>query len=139
MKLLACVSQTRGIARACVVVCAGTLTVAAGTRSATQIPAAKTYTVTIEGMRFNPQTLTVHRGDRLVWINRDLFPHTATADSKAFDSGSIAPNVSWTYRARRVGEFDYGCTFHPTMRARLVVESRAKAPVTRANRAGTLK
>ena len=39
----------------------------------------KDYTVTIEGMQFKPQELTVQRGDRIVWVNKDLFPHTATA------------------------------------------------------------
>ena len=82
----------------------------------------KTYTVTIENMQFNPQELTVHRGDRIVWVNKDLFPHTATAAHKAFDSGSIAANASWSYRAVRKGDYAYGCVFHPTMKARLTVQ-----------------
>jgi plastocyanin len=82
----------------------------------------KRYTVTIENMQFNPQELTVHRGDRIVWVNRDLFPHTATAVRKAFNSGSIAANASWSYVAVKKGDFAYGCTFHPTMKARLTVE-----------------
>jgi plastocyanin len=81
----------------------------------------QTHTVTIEGLRFNPQTLLVHPGDRVVWINKDLFQHTATAVSKVFDSHSIAPNASWTYVARRRGEYDYTCTFHPTMKGKLTV------------------
>ncbi|MGH8137604.1 MAG: cupredoxin domain-containing protein [Steroidobacteraceae bacterium] len=80
-----------------------------------------THVITIENMRFNPDVLTVHRGDRVVWINKDLFPHTATADTKAFDSGSIEPNASWTYVARKAGEYAYVCSLHPTMKARLTV------------------
>ena len=82
----------------------------------------KTYTVTIENMQFNPQELTVHRGDRIVWVNKDLFPHTATAAGKTFNSGSIAANASWSYVAVRRGDYAYGCTFHPTMKARLIVQ-----------------
>lgn len=82
----------------------------------------KTYTVTIENMQFNPRELSVHRGDRIVWVNKDLFPHTATAVRKAFNSGSIAANASWSYVAARNGDFAYGCTFHPTMKARLTVQ-----------------
>lgn len=82
----------------------------------------KTYTVTIENMQFNPQELTVHRGDRIVWVNKDLFPHTATAARNAFDSGSIAAGASWRYVAVRKGEYPYGCSFHPTMKARLTVQ-----------------
>lgn len=82
----------------------------------------KTHTVTIENMQFNPQQLTVHRGDRIVWVNKDLFPHTATAAGKAFDSGSIAVNATWSYVAARKGDYAYGCTFHPTMKGKLTVQ-----------------
>jgi plastocyanin len=78
--------------------------------------------VTLENLQFSPRELTVHRGDRIVWVNKDLFPHTATADGHAFDSGSIPPNGSWTYVARKPGEYSYGCTFHPTMKATLTVQ-----------------
>ena len=83
--------------------------------------APKTYVVTIENMRFSPDALTVQRGDRVVWVNKDLFPHTATALTKAFDSRSIEPNASWTYVARKPGQYAYVCTLHPTMKARFTV------------------
>ena len=87
--------------------------------------AQQTYTVTIENLQFEPQTLTVKRGDRVVWVNQDLVPHTATAEKSApknFDSHSIAPNTSWTYIASTPGRYAYMCTLHPTMKATLVVE-----------------
>lgn len=83
---------------------------------------AKVHTVTIEGMQFNPQKLSVHRGDRIQWVNKDLVPHTVTASGKAFDSGSIAPGASWSYGAATSGEFAYGCTFHPTMKGKITVQ-----------------
>jgi plastocyanin len=83
---------------------------------------AVTHTVTIENMQFNPSALTVKRGERVVWVNKDLFPHTVTADNKSFDSGSIAANASWSYVARRKGEYAYSCTFHPTMHGKLTVQ-----------------
>ncbi|MEX3635014.1 cupredoxin family copper-binding protein [Paraburkholderia sp. BR14320] len=82
---------------------------------------AATYVVVIEQMRFNPAALTVARGDRVVWINKDLFPHTATADAKAFDSHDIAPDASWSYVATKGGRYAYSCTLHPTMHAVLNV------------------
>ena len=81
-----------------------------------------THVVTIEGMSFNPQSLTVHIGDRVVWVNKDLFPHTATADTRTFDSGSIAPDASWTFVAGKAGDYAYRCTFHPTMKGKLMVQ-----------------
>ncbi len=80
-----------------------------------------THTVVIEGLKFVPQTLTVKRGDTVVWVNKDPYPHTATAKGM-FDSGSIADGASWKYTARRAGEHPYICTFHPNMKAILRVE-----------------
>ncbi|HEY4368838.1 MAG TPA: cupredoxin family copper-binding protein [Steroidobacteraceae bacterium] len=88
--------------------------------SASQAP--HTFTVTIENMRFDPQALTVKRGDRVVWINKDMFPHTATSAANAFDSGSIAADTSWTYVAGTPGDYAYVCAFHPTMQGRLTVQ-----------------
>jgi plastocyanin len=80
------------------------------------------HTVIIEGLQFSPQELTVHRGDRIRWVNKDPFPHTVTADSKLFDSRSIAAEGSWSYRAAKRGEYAYGCTLHPTMKGRIRVQ-----------------
>ena len=80
------------------------------------------HTVVIENLQFNPSELRVHRGERIVWVNKDLFPHTVTAVAHAFDSGSIAAGASWTYVAGKAGEYAYGCTFHPTMKGILKVQ-----------------
>ncbi|WP_235024513.1 cupredoxin domain-containing protein [Caballeronia arvi] len=82
---------------------------------------AATFVVVIEQMRFEPPALTIARGDRVVWVNKDLFPHTATADKKAFDSHDIAPDASWSFVARDAGSYAYSCTLHPTMHAILNV------------------
>jgi plastocyanin len=83
--------------------------------------ASATYTVVIEGMTFNPPTLTIARGDRVTWVNEDLFVHTVTAASGTFDSHAIAPGTSWALTAKQSGEYPYLCTLHPTMAGRLVV------------------
>jgi len=81
---------------------------------------AATHTIVIDGTAFAPARATVQRGDRVTWVNKDPFPHTATARG-TFDSGSIAAGASWTWVADRTGTFDYVCTLHPTMKAQLVV------------------
>jgi plastocyanin len=81
-----------------------------------------TYRVTVENMQFTPQNLTVHTGDHVVFVNKDLFPHTATAGDKAFDSGDIGANASWTYQAGKPGEYAYSCTYHPTMKGKVTVQ-----------------
>nr|WP_238947866.1 cupredoxin family copper-binding protein [Caldimonas brevitalea] len=79
-----------------------------------------THTVTMEGMQFSPPSVTVKQGDKVVWVNKDVVPHTATVP-KGFDSGSVAPGQSWATTPKR-GSYDYVCTLHPTMKAKLIVE-----------------
>ena len=80
-----------------------------------------THTVVIEAVAFAPATLTVNRGDTVVWVNKDPFPHTVTAKG-AFDSHDIAAGKSWKYVARKAGEYPYICTFHPNMKGTLTVK-----------------
>jgi plastocyanin len=78
-------------------------------------------TVVIEGVKFEPAELTVERGATVVWVNKDPFPHTATARG-AFDSKEIAPGKSWKWIARKTGSYDYVCTLHPGMKGKLTVK-----------------
>ena len=82
---------------------------------------AATHTVTIEAMKFEPATLTVKRGDRVVWINKDVVPHTATA-ARRFDSKNIAAGQRWTWKAGKPGRHEYLCTYHPGMKGVIEVK-----------------
>ena len=84
--------------------------------------AAATHTIIMEGVAFVPETVTVKQGDTVVWVNKDLFPHTATAQDRRFDSGEMAPNASWRFIATKKGKVPYVCTLHPTMKGTLVIE-----------------
>ena len=87
------------------------------------VPAvAASHTVVMEGMAFVPATLKVKRGDTVVWINKDLFAHTASAGDRSFDSGEMAPGSKWTFVAAERGIVPYLCTLHPPMKGTLVVE-----------------
>src|SRR4051812_41410042 len=85
------------------------------------VAAAETHVVTIEGMKFAPATLQVKRGDKIVWRNKDVVPHTATAATR-FDSGEIRAGGSWTWVAGVAGRHEYVCTYHPGMKAAVVVQ-----------------
>jgi len=84
-------------------------------------PASKTHTVLIKRSRFVPERLEVAAGDRIVWKNEDIVPHTATAN-KIFDSDNLKKGQSWAYVAKQGGSFRYICTYHPTMKGELVVK-----------------
>ena len=109
----------RAHALAVALVCGWGLLGAGAGASAADKPAART--VVIEGVKYEPETLTVKRGETVVWVNKDPFPHTVTAKG-AFDSHDIAAGKSWKYTARKAGEYAYICTLHPNMKATLKVE-----------------
>ena len=100
----------------------------AGTTQAEHAAAAhKTYHVQIVTNEqtigaYKPKTITVHRGDRIIFKNVSNAPHTVSADNNSFASATIATGKSWTYVAKKVGTFTYFCQFHPGMHGKLVVK-----------------
>lgn len=105
----------------------GTLLFAASTLHAGDSPSSaattpKVHTVMIEGMEFSPQVTEINVGDTVVWTNKDMFPHDATADDSSFQSPEIRPGRSWKFTAVKKGTFSYICTLHPTMKGSLTVK-----------------
>ena len=82
------------------------------------------HRVTLHGVRFDPDSVVIAVGDTVEWANRDLVPHTATADDGAWASPGIPPDSSWRAVIRSPGAHPYHCAYHPTMKARLVARGR---------------
>ena len=80
---------------------------------------ARTHTVEIRGMEFHPAELTVAVGDTVVWINRDIVPHTATTQD--WDTGLLSQGQSGRTVAPHAGTVRYVCNLHPMMRGTLVI------------------
>ena len=79
----------------------------------------RTQVVEMKGFVFQPDTLRADVGDTLVWTNRDVVPHTATAAH--WDSGVIEASGSWRLVVADTGETDYLCALHPAMTGTLIV------------------
>jgi plastocyanin len=78
--------------------------------------------ITIEGMKYIPETLSANLNDIVIWDNKDLVPHTATSQFKGFNSKGIPVNGSWQLILKKKGTFNYKCIFHPVMKGSLIVE-----------------
>lgn len=113
------VTRTLGIVGA--LGCAVALASCADSEATPDRRPARTHTVIIEGMVFQPNVITVAAGDTIVWVNKDLVPHSATSTDAGFDSKVIQFNASWRTRVERTGDFGYVCSFHPMMTAQLQV------------------
>ena len=79
-------------------------------------------TINIVNMAFQPASVTAKVGQRVVWKNKDTTTHTATADSGEFATGFIDPGGQASITVSSVGEFNYHCSVHPTMKATLTGE-----------------
>ena len=74
---------------------------------------------------FQPQTLTVHTGDTVTFINDDEEPHTVTATDKSFDSAGMDTHGTWKHAFAKVGTYTYFCELHPYMKGKIVVTDGA--------------
>lgn len=89
---------------------------------AATIPAsAATVTVTIENLAFKPVEVKAKVGDTILWVNKDVLAHTATARDKSFDVTQL-PKKTVSQMLTKAGSFDFYCRYHPNMTGRLVVE-----------------
>lgn len=73
----------------------------------------------MRGFAFEPDTVHAAAGDTVVWINRDMVPHTAT--SSAWDSGVVEKSAEWRTVVERAGAVSYLCTLHPAMKGVVLV------------------
>jgi plastocyanin len=60
-------------------------------------------------------------GDTILFVNRDIVPHTATAIDKSWTTGELARDASASVVVAQAGIADYGCLFHPAMKGRLII------------------
>jgi plastocyanin len=72
-------------------------------------------TVLIEKFAFSPKEITVAPGTKVVWINKDETPHTATANDKSFASKALDTDDKYEVTFANAGDFSYFCTLHPFM------------------------
>ncbi len=73
---------------------------------------ANTIAVNLKDFAFVPPSLTIKQGTTVVFVNQDPAKHTATSDSRVFDSADIAPGKSFSFTFNTAGTFPYYCEFH---------------------------
>jgi plastocyanin len=81
---------------------------------------------------FDPDTLTVKKGDKITVTNKDTLPHTVTNgagptdpnSAKQFDTSIIEPGATADIETTNMnpGDYPYHCTVHPYMMGKLVVQ-----------------
>jgi plastocyanin len=76
--------------------------------------APRQHVVVIDKMKFGPLPTSIHVGDTILWVNHDLFQHSATARDGSFDIDLPAGKSGKTVM-KRAGAIAFACKYHPGM------------------------
>ncbi len=99
----------------------GARPVSEGDSRSREAPGPAVVTVTIRDRQFSPSTLTVKKGQTVVWVNNDELDHTVQASDGSFASGTLKKKGAFRYTFQTVGKFSYFCKFHPREKGTILV------------------
>lgn len=84
--------------------------------------AQKRHVVEIKKMKFVPAEISVKKGDTVVWINKDFFPHDVTEEkNKAWSSEPFGQNQSWSKVITK--DENYFCNLHKVMKGKVILKN----------------
>jgi plastocyanin len=90
-------------------------------RGASHSALASTVTVKIVDFAFRPKKISIAKGTRVRWVNKDSVNHTTTANGGQWDSGSLGPGDAFSRTFKKAGTFRYHCSLHSSMVGKVVV------------------
>jgi plastocyanin len=91
----------------------------AGAPSPVPSPAAVVH---VKDFKFVPDTVTIHPGQTVRFVEDDDTPHTVTASDRTYDSGNLDKGQSWTHAFAKEGTYKYFCAYHTFMTGTVVVK-----------------
>jgi plastocyanin len=98
------------------------------------------HAVTIQGIAFAPNKLTVPSGTKVTWTNKDNVKHTVTSGKPGkdaipgvskgtsphatgvFDHPMSATGGTFSFTFKKPGTYTYFCRIHSSMRASIIVQ-----------------
>ena len=75
--------------------------------------------VAMQQLRFAPKRVTIHKGQTVEWVDKDLVDHSVV--SGGIDSPDFAQGETWSHRFERAGVFRYHDRLNPSMKGTVVV------------------
>src|SRR5512144_1664825 len=79
--------------------------------------------IKIDNFSFAPQNVTIAAGTHVTWTNHDDIPHTVVSDDKTtFKSQALDTDEKFTVTFTKPGTYNYFCSIHPKMTAKIVVQ-----------------
>jgi plastocyanin len=80
---------------------------------------AETSKITIKDFAFNPQSVTINAGTKVIWTNFDTEAHELK--SSLFDQ-TIYPGNSYSYTFNHTGNYSYYCLRHSLENGTIIVK-----------------
>jgi YVTN family beta-propeller protein len=80
--------------------------------------------VSIANFAFAPQQIVIEAGQSVTWTNDDGAPHGLAYNDGGMGTDLLLPGASFSRRFDSTGSFDYVCSVHPYMTAKIVVRPR---------------
>jgi plastocyanin len=78
--------------------------------------------VSIDNFTFNPETLEIPAGTKVIWVNGDDVPHTVRSTEDAFRSGTLDTDDVYERVFSEPGTYEYYCGVHRHMTGKIVVK-----------------
>ena len=83
----------------------------------------KTHVVEIRQMKFEPYEVKVVKGDRVLWINKDITDHDVTElANRSWASSPLKSGQSWSMVVTE--SVDYYCNLHQVMKGKITAEEK---------------
>lgn len=84
--------------------------------------AGESITVRINGMRFEPASITVKPGTTVTWVHEGRMPHTINGNADGLRSSTLYNGQAYSHTFKKDGLYNYYCGIHPSMTGSVVVE-----------------
>ncbi len=86
-------------------------------------PATTGNNIEINNFAFSPSELTINQGDTVTWTNKDSVKHSITSDSGSeLGSSLLSTSETFSHTFNTVGTYNYHCSAHPSMTAKIIVQ-----------------
>ena len=82
---------------------------------------AKTNTVSMKSMAFQPKELTISAGDTVTWVNDDPMLHDVDMGALGA-SPDMRKGETYSMTFDKPGTYDYDCDLHPGMTGKIIVK-----------------
>lgn len=89
------------------------------TQGPANVVAPVTYNVNIVNNAFVPATISIKKGDTIIWTNKDSTSHTLAGGN--LNSQPLGLNGTYSYTYNKTGTYDYRCSIHPSMKGTVTV------------------